>query len=286
MPDVTVLASDLGHACFGLKAFGLCDYDPAKPFTVYFAPGAAIGALAFTLAVQQLLKPVHRFRLTTRHLTLSRIYICVFSGVAAAVVAAILPNITSLHGGPWGYPINWEILTTLLFAVAYGAVVVAIVRPVRAQAARLDDAFWDTAIETFHNGFPSIGAQPDGMTPFQQRLALKLIGKLSHNMKGFYPAVSRVLLACVGPYVHQAPQPNRTAFNILKEAVYFELKQFPQLAATKPDKIADKLPDNVTYDVATTDLVQTNRSGTKRVTKLSTLNLSPIDLVATNVRRT
>jgi hypothetical protein len=137
VPNVTSVASDLLHACLGFEALGLCNYDPAKPFTVYFAPGAAIGALAFTLAVQQLLKPVHRFRLATRHLTLSRIYICVFSGVAAAVVAAILPNITTLHGGPWGYPINWEIFATLLFALSYGAVVLAIIRPVRVKAARV-----------------------------------------------------------------------------------------------------------------------------------------------------
>jgi hypothetical protein len=50
-----------------------------------------------------------------------------------------LPNITSLHGGPWGYPINWEILATLLFALSYGAVVIAIVRPVRVRQARLPD---------------------------------------------------------------------------------------------------------------------------------------------------
>jgi len=135
--DVIVVASELEHACLGLKALGSCNYDPTKPFAVYFAPGAAVGALAFTLAVQQLLKPVHRFRLATRYLTLSRIYVCVFGGVAAAVVAAILPNIPRLHGGPWGYPINWEILATLLFALSYGAVAIAIVRPVRVQAARL-----------------------------------------------------------------------------------------------------------------------------------------------------
>lgn len=576
MPDVTAFANDLGHACLGFKALGLCDYDPAKPFTVYFAPGAAIGALAFTLAVQQLLKPVHQFRLATRHLTLSRIYICVFSGVAAAVVAAILPNITSLHGGPWGYPINWEIFATLLFAVSYGAVVIAIVRPARAKPASLpyfaeqaanllssaneqdhidfasdlerslptlireasflddlpnetsaffdfthrnkleragyafsflrivsdptfcetlvkrlpwrvvfmlrkiskdhlysdgiaqlirelayqailrddsmmarevgyhgfgtapllsdalfsdefilerynpfnsffgvgsevitpqllkrfnsaaercyttlidagaihhsqatfsiqrfcqsvfseaqkiqkaeksdfhlplemghavelamkmadkllasldadqyqalyvedpkvyrsdvletlveivyealaaisnrfkgvDDVFWITVIQVLLKEFRPHGAEPDGMTPFQQRLALKLIEKLHDNMKGYYPAMCRVLLAWVGPYVHQAQQPNRTAFNILKDAVYFELQQFPQLAAKTPDKITKYLPDNFTYDVATTDLVQTNRNGSQAaVTKLSTINLPPIDLVAKNIRR-
>jgi hypothetical protein len=149
----------------------------------------------------------------------------------------------------------------------------------------VDDVFWMTAIEAFLKGFPSHGQQPDGMTPFQQRLALKLIEKLRDNMKGFYPAMCRVLLACVGPYVHHAPQPNRTAFNILKDAVYFELQQFPQLAATKPHKIAAYLLDNFTYDAATTDLTQTNRNGAQAITRLSTLNLSPVDLVAKNVRR-
>ena len=84
---------------------------------------------------------------------------------------------------------------------------------------------------------------------------------------------------------HKSNANNRTAFNILKDAVYFELQQFPQLEATKPDKIAHYLPDNIAYDVATTDLVQTYSNGAKAVTRLSTLNLPPIDLVAQNVRR-
>lgn len=150
----------------------------------------------------------------------------------------------------------------------------------------VDDVFWITAIKAVHNGFSPIGMQPDGITPFQQRLALKLIEKLRDNMKGYYPAICRVLLAWVGSYVSQAPQqPNRTAFNILKDAVYFELQQFPQLAATKPDKIADYLPDDFTYDVATTDLVRTYRNGIQEATRLATLNLSPVDLIAKNVRR-
>jgi hypothetical protein len=523
VPDVNAVASDLWHACLGFQTLGLCSYDPAKPFTVYFAPGAAVGALAFTLAVQQLLKPVHRFRLAARYLTLPRIYICVFGGVAAVVLAAILPNINNLHGGPWGYAINWEILATLLFALSYGAVVMAVVRPVRVspprlpdfarQAAKLlssaneqdhidfatdlerslpilikessflddiprntsaffdfihrdkleragyafsflrivadptfcetlvkrlpwqvvfilrkisedhlysdaaaqlirelahqailrddsmmarevgyhgfgtapllsdslfsdafivqrynpfnsfftttsdvvtpqllrrfngavercyttlidsgdihysqatfsiqrfyqsvffrapqiqqrenadvyltlefgqginlaikmaekllasldadeyqslfvddpkkhrsdvletlveivyealaavsnrfkgyDDAFWMMVIEVSQRVYPTYRNEPDGMSPFQQRLALKLIEKLSDNMNGWYPPICRVLLAWVGPHKHQVAQPNRTAFNILKDAVYFELQQFPQLAIAR-----------------------------------------------------
>jgi hypothetical protein len=38
------------------------------------------------------------------------------------------------------------------------------------------------------------------MNPLQQQLAVQLIDKLRHNMDGWYPAISRVLLATIGPY--------------------------------------------------------------------------------------
>ncbi len=91
------------HACLGLEMLGLCAYDPAKPFSIYFSLGEVIGALAFTLAVQQLLKPIYRFRLVARYLSLSRLYIAVFTAVFAVVFAAVAPNLPVLHGGPWGY---------------------------------------------------------------------------------------------------------------------------------------------------------------------------------------
>ncbi len=145
MSDVSGFANDLSHACFGLKALGSCAYDPAKPFSVYFSVGNAVGALAFTLAVQQLLKPIYRFRLAARHLSLSRLYFCVFAGVVAVFTATALPNLPQLHGGPWGYAIIWEIIGALLFTLAYGAVVVAIVCPVQVRPARIVDFARDAA---------------------------------------------------------------------------------------------------------------------------------------------
>jgi hypothetical protein len=123
--------------CFGVSWFGLCQYNPAAPATIYFSLGEAIGALAFTLAAQQLLRPVYRLRLAVRHLKISRIYTLVFSGVAAAFVASVLPSIPTLHGGPWGYSLVWELLAAALFVFAYIAVVVAIVRPIRLKAASI-----------------------------------------------------------------------------------------------------------------------------------------------------
>jgi hypothetical protein len=571
VPDPTI-ASEVPNACLGLSWLGTCRYNPAAPASIYFGLGQAIAALAFTFAVQQLLKPIYRFRLGIRYIPLSRLYICVFAGVGAVVIAALVPNFPILHSGPWGYAIAWEIGAAALFIVAYGAVVLAIVRPVRVQGRRMkdfasgaatllsaanetdhidlfldlqrslpilikaaefadrpgptsaffdfihreeieqasyayallriiadplfcetlvkrvpwavatmlgeisakrlyargaeqfirelahqailrddglmarevgyhgfgtapflseslfsssfvllsynplfyigsgdkvtaamlkrfnsaaercyltlieghhtdraqvafsiasfyrsvfvqawsiqkngdhdyfftfemhdavrtavelankllasasqrsydalfvtnvaqhrsdvletlveivyealtsianrfrgyDDPFWHMAIDVFiFKAFPSTG-QPDGMTPFQQRLALKIIDKLKDNMKGFYPAISRVLLSCVGPYQDQAPQPNRTAFNILKDAVYSELQRFPQLAISKPDKVADYLPDRVTYDAPSTRLTHTYRSGNSIITDLSALNLGTISLIDPAVRR-
>lgn len=148
-----------------------------------------------------------------------------------------------------------------------------------------DDAFWHLGIETIHDGYNSIGAQPDGMTPFQQRLTLKLVDKLKDNMKGFYPAVCRVLLSTVGPYERNALQPDLTAFNILRNVMYRELKQFPALAAGKPDKIADYLPDTTIYDIENAKLIHTYFGGEQRITDLAALDIVDIDLLDQKYRR-
>ena len=127
------------YACLGFSWLGLCNYNPAAPPFLYFSLGEAVGALAFTLAVQQLLKPIHRFRLSARYLALPYLYVLVFAGVGATLIAAIVPSFPILHGGPWGYAIVWEFLASMLFIVAYGAVVFAMVRPVRVRPKRIED---------------------------------------------------------------------------------------------------------------------------------------------------
>jgi hypothetical protein len=147
-----------------------------------------------------------------------------------------------------------------------------------------DDAFWTMVIDVSHHAYLPFGSQSDGMTPFQQRLALKLIEKLKDNMSGYYPAICRVLLSWVGPYERKATQPNRTAYNILRDAVYFELQRLPELAAENPDKVRDFLPDNVTYDIGTTELVYNYKGGEPAITRLSTLNVTAVDLIAKELR--
>jgi hypothetical protein len=66
--------------------------------------------------------------------------------------------------------------------------------------------------------------------------------------------------------------------------MYHALLEFPTLAASKPDKVPDYLPDNVTYDASTTALTQTYRGGGQVTTILSTLAIPPISLIGDEIR--
>jgi hypothetical protein len=127
------------YACLGMAWLGQCKYNPGAPTGLYFSLGEVIGALAFTLAAQQLLKQIVLFRLSARYLALQHIYALVFVAVGAAIIGAVVPNLPVLHEKPWGYAINWEILAAVLFVVAYGAVVLALVRPVSVSPRRIED---------------------------------------------------------------------------------------------------------------------------------------------------
>lgn len=141
-----------------------------------------------------------------------------------------------------------------------------------------EDHGWSHAIGLFMTAFP-MGDERVGMSPLQQHLALILLKKLRENMEGWYPAISRVLLAVVGPYEKNATSTKRTANVIFRDAVYRELQKLPQLHAKFPDKFNDFLPSNVTYDHKTVSLVHTYRSGNSVTTNLASLVIPQIDLM-------
>jgi hypothetical protein len=149
----------------------------------------------------------------------------------------------------------------------------------------VDDVFWSLAIDVMHRVFQSAGSEPAGLTPFQQRLALKIVDKLRDNINGYYPSLLRVLLATVGPYAQSAPQENRTAFNILKDALYIVLRLLPKLARNKPEKIEGYLPPNVSYDVQSQCLSHMYRGGQVVVTDISVLRISALSLTSKSIRR-
>jgi hypothetical protein len=89
----------------------------------------------------------------------------------------------------------------------------------------------------------------------------------------FLSAISRVLLATIGPYAENPAIAKRTAHVILKDAVYKELKKLPTLHAKNPEKIANFLPSSVAYDAATNTITHTYRGGGKARTNLGALEI-------------
>ena len=148
-----------------------------------------------------------------------------------------------------------------------------------------DDPAWSFALDMLHGIFDRFGDVPVGLTPLQQALAIRLVKKLKQNMDGYYPTLSRVLLAVIGPYETNVAEKPGSAAAILKDAVYFEIKRLPDLYDKDPEKIIERLPPNVTYDHGTRSLTHTYRGGQQATTALDDLKLGPVDLLAANILR-
>lgn len=146
-----------------------------------------------------------------------------------------------------------------------------------------DDRYWHHAIGVMMDLFPRHDSEPEGMNPLQQQLAVMLIDKLDQNMDGWYPAMSRVLIATIGPYNRPSDHHRRTAFVILRDAVYEKLQRLPELHKKSPDKVSDHLPDNVKFHIASSTLTHEYRGGGVQQTQLSDLDIPHVDLMdATN----
>jgi hypothetical protein len=115
----------------------MCSYNPAQPTPVYFTLGNAIAALALTLAVQQLLKPIYIFRLRAYRLKIIYFVFLGFLGFACAVIAMLLPNLPISHGWFFQYPIVWELAGGLLIGLAYTAAAFVLLTPARIYAFNL-----------------------------------------------------------------------------------------------------------------------------------------------------
>ena len=126
--------------------------------------------------------------------------------------------------------------------------------------------------------YPFHNSEPAGMNPLQQQLALKLLAKLHDNMEGWYPSISRVLLAVIGPYSGHSIVNKRTAFVILKDGVYKELQKLRLLHKKNPEKVAHFLPSNVKYDPKANTLTHTYSSRKEQVTNLSKLKIDAVNL--------
>lgn len=144
--------------------------------------------------------------------------------------------------------------------------------------AGVDDRFWGFAIGVWHTVYPFHASKAAGFDPFQQRLALRIGAKIADNMDGWYPALTRVVLAVQGPHGSPPEVRERTAYVLLGDILYTKLRTgLPRLAQKKPEKLGDFIPPSVAYDPATNTLTRTYTGGTERHTRLDSLELPEVD---------
>lgn len=141
-----------------------------------------------------------------------------------------------------------------------------------------DDAFWGFSLDILSHLVPDYGNQPDGVDPFQQRVILKLIVKVRDNMMGNYPAVSRVLLSTLAPLEDIGDVNRQSAYILLKQSLYRELRKLPELLQRDEKRALDKLPENVRFEPVTGMLFRVYRSGDERGTNLKKLSIPEISL--------
>lgn len=156
-------------------------------------------------------------------------------------------------------------------------IVVGALNSIANDFAGFEDRRWSEALDIFRALFPFSEQQEKGLSPTQQHAAVMIKEKLEHNMRGFYPALTRVLLAVVGPYGSKKSD-SGTAFSILQDIAYEQWSKLPQLYESHPEKISHYLPPNLEYDYQNNMLIHTYRGGDQAITKLSDLDIPEIDL--------
>jgi hypothetical protein len=147
-----------------------------------------------------------------------------------------------------------------------------------------EDVYWTSAHGLFSDVFPRFGSQTDGMNPLQQRVAIKFMHKVKQNMEGYYPALTRDLVSLIGPYRDAVTENPRSAFSLLREAFYAELRRFPEVYQSAPEKAGHYLPKDVRYDAENASLVKIYRLGRERSTELRTLTIGPVSFAAEAIR--
>lgn len=148
-----------------------------------------------------------------------------------------------------------------------------------------DDPFWIPAIQLLGKVFGRHGDLPDGVDPLQQRIAQKLIEKVQENMRGLYPILTRVLIRTIGPY-RQGPEINaRSAFGLLREAFYREMKNLPDLHSSNPEHASRLIPRGARLDAASSTLAHQYRGGEEDVTDLNALDIPPVSFTDAATRR-
>jgi hypothetical protein len=143
-----------------------------------------------------------------------------------------------------------------------------------------EDPAWSFSIEIFQGVFGSFGDPEEGLSPLQQAIAIAIVKKIKSNMQGYYPTLSRIIIALIGPYETNIPEKPGTAMSILKQAIYFELKEVSNLFEKDPNKVMERFPSNVIYNNLNNSLTHIYRGGKSVTTDLGDSRIAAIDLLS------
>jgi len=135
-----------------------------------------------------------------------------------------------------------------------------------------NDSHWHFALEWMNSSFDRWDDKSIGMDPLQQRIAVKLLDKVRDNINGWYPAVSRPLIAVMDPIGHRTNPKGAHAYHLLEEILLGEWIGFPSLASAHPEKLKHFLPPNVRYDRSENCFIHQYRDGEKVGTDLNKLH--------------
>jgi hypothetical protein len=127
----TATASTEMFPCFGIIKLGMCMYNPNMPQINYFSLGDALAACGLIIAIQQILRPILLFRLQAKKIKISYLYVIIFIGALASIIASSLPNIPFVSRGFLAYPVVWEIIGSVFIISAFLITSILILRPAK-----------------------------------------------------------------------------------------------------------------------------------------------------------
>jgi hypothetical protein len=127
--------------------------------------------------------------------------------------------------------------------------------------------------------YPRFGETQVGMNPLQQRVAIKIITGLKKNIEhGYYPPITKIVIGTMSPYEATPPEQPRTAYRILSEACFHELRALGKLQREDPTNFHNFLPKTSIYLVATNELVQVFSGGQKAYMQLDLIAPEPVSM--------
>jgi len=140
------------------------------------------------------------------------------------------------------------------------------------------DPFWSFANSFNKDVLERYQESITGFDPLQQRIVLKILRAVDDNLKGYYPAISRMLLSTIGPYRPSTEEHKNHPWQLFVDAFFYRLLAFPEFYKKDSAKALTYLPSDVRYIPERNCIIKTYRGGEEQETSLGDLNLFDVNI--------